>query len=509
MATSIIPPFGGSAASWWDQNNPYRQRAKPVGTLVGSNPGGNPFSGDPTGVPGRTDTGPQISPGQYPGFGSDVWSQAMGVINPQLQNAADIINRRSQMGSGYISGLTNFLQQEMGGISGMVGDAYGGPIQLQKKVAGWSGDTLTSAGKAQTASVANQMKSAGPLPTSSDLNLTKQGAGAGGAAYGTGIAELDNLIAARAASQTRAALEPTFAAMTGQQQQSMLGAQLARQLADMQGNITAQIPQLLLDLQQRADTKAADQRDYEERVREFNAGRKDDRLTKLMQLKAANEESTGYQYVITSTGVKPKLVNGQKVPTNAVSTARRNQQISVLLASGLDPNTGKYDAGTIKKLKALGVDVGTGVGQSTVGSNISAATRLAQETSRYNQTMAKLKVAQQNATTAAQKNTIAQQRADEQHRHNVWVEQHPKAAGTDKPLGTPTGNRPRRSKNGIWTYANGNRITDPRIINWWENRYQGGLTDGRGGLGAVQRRNAAGGTSLPPGIRTKKKPGQS
>ena len=277
MASYMIPPItGGPSTPWNYQNNPYRQRAAPVGTLdapIGSNPGGNPFSG----IPG-------LSAGQYPGVSPDIWSQVMGVVNPQLQNAADIINRRSAMGSGAITGLTNFMAQEMGGLQGMVGQAYNPGIKLGKNVANWSNTSLTQSGAAQDASVAQQMAvgNAGPVAKSSDLNLTQQGKGAGGAAYGTGIAEVDNLIAARAAAQTRSALEPSFAAMTGQQQQAILAGQLARQLSEMQGNITAQIPQLLLDLQSRADAKAADTRDYNERIREYNQ----DRLDKLTAAKS-------------------------------------------------------------------------------------------------------------------------------------------------------------------------------------------------------------------------------
>src|SRR5262245_3817659 len=258
---------------------PYRQRVKPVGSLtgpVGDAPGGNPF--------GRTHTGPMVGPGglpNIPGIDPTVMQQAWGVLDPQLKNAADIINRRSQMGAGYITGLSNFMQSEMGNLAGMVGDAYGGPIKQARAVANWAGTGLTQSGAGQDASVAQQMATSGPLAKSSDLDLTKQGAGAGGAAYGTGISYLDNLIANKAAAQTRSALEPSFAAMQGQQDQSMLAAQLARQLSDMQGNITAQMPQLLLDLQNRADTKAADQRDYQEKVREFEVGRKQDRLTQL------------------------------------------------------------------------------------------------------------------------------------------------------------------------------------------------------------------------------------
>jgi hypothetical protein len=288
---------------------PPKQPAAPVGANVG----GNPFASVlPQGL-------------NIPGISPTTLQQAWGVINPQLQSAADIINRRSQMGSGYISGLTNFYAQEMGGISGMVGNAYGPEVKSAKNIANWAGTGLTQSGQQQAASVASQMKSAGPLPTSSDLNLTQQGKGAGGAAYGTGISYLDNLIASRAAAQTRAALEPTFASMTGQQQQSMLGAQLARQLADQQSSIMATIPQLLLDLQGRADDKAQADRTYNEQVREYNLNRSDTIRSNQAKIVGPNAPTTqgrlaywqsvaeqrtkydphGYVYEGTTTGIHP------------------------------------------------------------------------------------------------------------------------------------------------------------------------------------------------------------
>jgi hypothetical protein len=53
-----------------------------------------------------------------------------------------------------------------------------------------------------------------------------------------------------------------------------------------------------------------------------------------------------------------------------------------------------------------------------------------------------------------------------------------------KPTGTPTGNRPRRDSNGVWTTADGRKL-GPKGQKYWEHRYQQGQTDGRGGLGAA------------------------
>lgn len=324
-------------SSYW-ANAPYRQRVKPVGSIPanpippasnapslnvmpGARPGAEPTGAGPAGLGG--------------GYDPDVLARAWGIIDPQLKSAADIINRRSQMGSGYISGLTNALQGSMGQISGQVSGAYGPEVDLAKGIAGYAQGSLTGAGRAQGASLNTALTQAGgkqgAIAGSSDLNLTKEGAGAGGAAYGTGIAELDNLIASRAASQTRAALEPSFAAMTGQQNQMMLAQQMARQLADQQSAIQATVPQLLSDLQDKADARAIDlrdytakiaidRRDYAEKVREFNLGVRADSAAAAAKAGSA-ADTQAYNYAKNTAAVFTK----ESGPTGHVYVARRTK----------------------------------------------------------------------------------------------------------------------------------------------------------------------------------------
>jgi hypothetical protein len=448
----------------------------------------------------------------------DVSQQVFGVINPQLQSAADIINRRGQMGTGAISGLTGAYQSHLQGIGGMLG---GWGQDKLKAAVGYGRDMLTGAGQTQAAGLGKAIQQIGPgISQGSDLDLAQQGKGAGGASYGTGIAELDALIAKQAASQARSAMEPSFAAMEGQQQQGMLAAQLARQLYEQQSQIMGQVPELALNLQNQAYQRQTDLRDYQERVREFNiqqgqtkaqiVGPNAPTISGRQQywdkVAADRTAQTGTVYRGTTTGIRPITDprTGQQVKT----AEQKKELANYVLATGLDPNTGAPTPETVAKLKALGYGSGGGVSEGTVKTNVAAATAMAKENIRHNETIRKLQIAQQNADTAAGKAQIAAATATERHRHNVWVEQHPKAVAADKPIGTPTGNRPRVSKSGIWTYASGKRITDPRIINYWEKQYQTGRTDGRGGLGAVNKKSASGGGVPPHGTkRQPKKPG--
>jgi hypothetical protein len=273
-------------------------------------------------VPPTTGAGPRTSypaPGYSggPGYPSQsILDQVWSIINPQLQSAADIINRRSQMASGYITGATNTLVSHMGGIPGMVSGAFNPEIKMGRGVAEYTRGALVGAGKTQAQGLGQALQSIGPAAMPA-LDLAQQGKGAGGAAYGTGIAELDAMIAKKAASSARAALEPSFAAGMGQQQQGLVAAQLARALADQQSEIEARVPELLLNLQQQEYAREADRRDYELRLRQFESERKGaaganaptvaGRIAYWNTVAAQRTEQTGTVYRGTSTGIRPVL----------------------------------------------------------------------------------------------------------------------------------------------------------------------------------------------------------
>lgn len=207
--------------------------------------------------------------------GDDPYQQAWSVISPQLQAAADAINRRSQIGSGQITDLTNIYSQRMSAASGM--DVFGPEKKYLRGAADWGQSSLVGSGQQQQASLGAAARQAGFAPSAAgrDLNLQQQGKGAGAAAYGTGISWLDAQVAKATAAATRSALEPSFAAGMGQMQQGILANNLQRQLADQQSQIQAQIPQLLLDLTQRQQDVAYRNQQAAESKREWEISRQD------------------------------------------------------------------------------------------------------------------------------------------------------------------------------------------------------------------------------------------
>lgn len=207
---------------------------------------------------------PPVSP-SFPGGPlsiADTSGQARAITEAQLQAAADIINRRSRAGSQAISSLTNYWKGQLGRLPGEVTDAYKPAKLAAETVANYSGQSLTQAGADTQAGLNTSLGQAG-VQGPGDVNLPVQGVGAGTAVQGMGLAELQRLIASEAATQARTALEPSFAAMTGEQNQQMLAAQLARQLADMQSNIEGQLPSVYMQLQNQAYGQAVDQRNFQ------------------------------------------------------------------------------------------------------------------------------------------------------------------------------------------------------------------------------------------------------
>jgi hypothetical protein len=485
-----------------------------------------------------------------------VFGRVRSIIDPQLQAAADIINRRSGMGSQAISSATNTLSGLAGAYSRDVQKAYGPEIGLWRGLADWSQKQLAQSGAARQADLGAALAQSG-VQGPGDINLAQQGQGAGLAAYGTGIAQLDQYIASQAASQARAALEPSFAAGMGAQQQSVLAAQLARQLGEQQSQIQAQVPDLVARLQEQDYARQQDERDYQLRTAQLG----------LEQGRWATEQQTGQQrweaeqkraqaeqslaereFGLRKTTAASELAArraglvGPRAPTvqgrtaywqdlaekrtattgeEWVGTARgmhpsgrltsreRESRIGQILATGYNPKTQTLTPQAQQALKRYGY--GGGISEGLIKSQVSAKaglqkakltaqTQLKKEKVRHQETLQRLQIAQQNANTAVARAGISQATAAEHARHNRWVEQHPGSASTkiDKPLGTPTGNRPRRTKSGTWTYADGRKLP-ANAAAIWERYYQSGRTDGRGGLGPAKRKGTS--SDLPRGVQ--------
>jgi hypothetical protein len=333
-----------------------------------------PLVPSPSGVP-------TVQPSQGPaarGF-SDYLGQARSLYNPALAASAEAINRRTELGMGAIGQYTGQLVGMAGQYAGQVRQAYQPQIDLGRGVAGWAQSALVGAGKAGQGDLNAALAQSGFAPSAGprDINLKQQGKGAGGAAYGTGMADVDALVAAQAASAARAAQEPTWAAGLGEQAKTLLAVQSARALADQQAALEAQIPGLALDLRSQDISQAQDLRDYQLRLKEFQAQQAAARTQQAQaraqitgryaptlagrqaywdKMAADKTAATGTLYRGTTSGIAPVLDPRTKRPV--LTPEERRTRLDAIMATYYT-KTGLSPEG-VRKAAALGYDLGTG-----------------------------------------------------------------------------------------------------------------------------------------------------
>src|SRR5581483_9438208 len=359
-----------------------------------------------------------------------VLGQAWALINPRLQAAADAINRRATLGAQAISSLTNSYASLIGDTASQAAGFYKPEEKITKAVAGYGRDYLTGSGKTTGAGLDAALAQAGQKGPG-DINLVEQGKGAGGAAYGTGIAELDALVSKALAAQTEAALEPGFAQGEGAYQQTLLSAQLARQLADEQSQIVGQIPDIIDTLTQRRIAQAQDARDYAERVREYNLDRQDQLAQQQASIvgpkaptlagriaywqeeakKRTEKDPNGYMYYANPKGIGISIRRDPKTGRPEVDPLFTASQQAGLLKSA-------ESQATIRERNAQAQAAQARARASTQN----AATAAQREANRHAEAQARIATAQKNARTAAQRAAIQRQAEKERERHNRETE---------------------------------------------------------------------------------------
>jgi hypothetical protein len=251
----------------------------------------------------------------------------------------------------------------------------------------------------------------------------------------------------------------------GAQQQTMLGMQLARQLADQQSEIEARVPGLLTDLQQQDYQKAQDERDYQFRVaqlgleqgrwsteqqtgeqhwaaeqkraeaeqqlaeREFGL-RKTTAASELAARRAGitgryaptltgrqsywsqiaeertKQDPQGRVWIGTPTGIKPATAGKGGAPLRTADWVK--QQAATIMATGLT-TTGQLTPAATKKLQALGIATAGGTPSTIVKSQITAQTALKKAQITRQTTLTKAAIQHQDTLRRLQ---IQQQGAD-------------------------------------------------------------------------------------------------
>jgi len=222
--------------------------------------------GGPAAPPSAQTTSPYLTDDQIQ---AQAAARAKAIYDPMIQQVVDSINRRGQEGAAAIAALTGAYAKAAAGYAAAIPGIYG-PAKAEIATAvQFLSDRLKGEGATTGKDLASALEQAGQQNTSG-IDLAQIGTGAGNAAYGTGIAELDALIAREAADQTFAAGEPSRAFAGGQQQTADFQRYLTRLLADQTGQITAQIPQTAEQIAESLTAREDARRSEDERIRERN-----------------------------------------------------------------------------------------------------------------------------------------------------------------------------------------------------------------------------------------------
>lgn len=282
------------------------------------------------------------TPPGAPDYAGQAGAQVSAQLNPILRNIADRYNQQALGTSAAIGGLTNQYASRLGAAAANVGPMFEQAKGPMSAAAEGINAQLTNLGR-QVAGTESAAMAAAHQPQGSagpDLNLAQEGAGAGQAAGAIGQAMINALQKEQQAATEYAGKLPGFAQLEGQQNiqgaLSRLSAEMASQLAET----TAQAPQLYWTIYQQLQDRANTDRNFAEQVREFNVqqtaqtaqtayGRRQDRLTQFRQLKDQNEQATGYQYEITSTGVRPRRdAKGRQISTISREAAETQRWVA-------------------------------------------------------------------------------------------------------------------------------------------------------------------------------------
>jgi hypothetical protein len=449
---------------------PPKPPANPVAQAAGQQPTGDPY-------------------GPNAGFMNQAAAEVNAQIDPLLQEITQRYNQVAQQTSDRIGAAASDyaagLGQEVGKTQGM----YEPAIRTLKGTTEGVAGGILQAGEAGAGRLSGALTQAG-LPVNAggtDINLEGEGAGSSEAAYQLGRASIQALKQSEDAALRYVSALPGFAKLQGDYDTQTALAAVAARMADELAQTTAQAPQLYYqiynDLQDRADKAAAAQADAEQ-----------SRQT-LQERQAAAQAKAAAQAGDKAAAQAWKYANllNKKYPGRVYVPQQQKDgswQVVMLKAGAAKPGSPRQQ--TFKGTDGLTYILHPN-GTATPAAGQSGPKRpkaTATKPYRFQGT-----------------NGLTYQVGADGIARPIPGQSGPKPAGAKpaKPLGSPTGNRPRRNTRGVWTTADGRKLT-PKGQRYWERRYQGGLTDGRGGLGPANSSDATSGSNakIPPTLRRKK-----
>jgi len=414
-------------------------------------------------------------------------------LDPILRQIAAQSNALAQAQSSAIGSVTNQYASELGRWADQ-SDIFGPGQQIVKSTGEGLNTMLTQTGKAQAKGLAQSQAQAGQTSTSqgSDINLAKEGKGAGGAAGAIGKAMLDSLRAEQAAAEKYGSQLPGFAQLEGQQTTKGVLMQLASEMARQMADVTAQAPGMVHDIYRELVADYKDDRDFQEKVREYNQERQDAinaNKAKIVgagaptlagrqqywEAKAAERtkyDPHGYVWEGTTTGIRP--VRDPKTGRPIVDPAFAAAQQAGLIK--------QQDAAVKTKLSStitVGSDkTGRYLVDKLTGQRVLITPPVKPGAPKPSKPVTFKGTDGRTWTWDPKTNKAAP----------IPGQPGPKKTGTAKTQ-QPTGTAPRRTAPGKWVTRSGKPLS-PAASAIWERKWRNGETDGRGKVYPPKKKKA-------------------
>lgn len=353
-------------------------------------------------------------------FGAQAAAEAQRQIDPILALITQRANAQAQYSQAAIAQVTNQYAGALGDMAGQFSAAYAPEIKSSQALGGGLKSFMTGAGKTAAATEAGATGLAGKS-AGSDVPLAAEGAGAGKAAEAIQAGMTQALKTAQSAAVKYASALPGFAQKEGQMTTTQVLQEIAGRMADQLAETTAQAPAIYHQVYNELLDRAENDRSFQFEVAKWKYGVAMDQQDRADA--AAKQRAS---------------IVGPQAPTLAGRKAYWDD-----IAAKRTASSGQEWVGTTTGIRPLGRLTLQGQAAKQAGVKVEqGAAKIqdarAKEIQRHNEALAKIAIQRRNADTTAANAAVTAANAAETHRHNVWVEQHPKLAKAPKPKAVGT-----------------------------------------------------------------------
>lgn len=294
---------------------------------------------------------------------AQIRSQAQGMIDPVVQDITRRVTQQTQGGLQAVGGYANSLASALAQSAPQgVARAYD-PAQASMAAASSAFANRLSGEGGRVADDLAQRLAAINAPAAVDpavAAVRQQGAASGNALYAHGNASLEHLINSRAAAMGYAEKLPDIARLEGLRQTGLVQRAGATQLAEETGAVLGQLPGIMQGLRGVSEQRAANRANAGLDLREFFANQANVRQKRADDLSAER--------------------NRTRQEANELGLERAKAALAVILANGIDPDTGALTPAAAAQASRLASMIGGGPIGGLTGISGSTAARIRNDT---------------------------------------------------------------------------------------------------------------------------------